>query len=56
MRVVVRSVHEELVERLKEGWDHYQRDVRIDSVSHRLSIRQRPSVRRISPRSSYDEE
>ena len=38
MRVVVRSVHEDLVERLKEGLYHHERDVCIGLVSYHLSI------------------
>ena len=49
MRVVVRSAYEELVERLKEGLYHHQRDVRIGSVSHCISIRPRLSARCICP-------
>ena len=50
MRVVVRSVHEELVERLKEGLYHINGNSATASalVSHYLSIRVRSNVRRIS--------
>jgi hypothetical protein len=52
MRIVVRSVHEELVEGAEEGLFHNERDVCIGLVSHCLSIRARPSTRRMSQRSS----
>ena len=48
MRVVVRSVHEELVERLKEGLYHINGNSASALVSHYLSIRVRYNVRRIS--------
>ena len=56
MRVVVRSVREELVIGREVRLGHLERhDCWVSQVS-RASIRPRPSARRISPRSSHDKE